>query len=48
LLEELQAYPRKVWIDSVKIETDGNAGKLKCRLNLTLYCADIMEMDSYE
>ncbi len=48
LLEELQAYPRKIWIDSVMIETDRNAGKLKCRLNLTLYCADIMEMASYE
>ncbi|MFH1372153.1 MAG: hypothetical protein ABII09_12830 [Planctomycetota bacterium] len=47
-IEELQTYQRKVWIDSVRIEAGGNAGKLKCQLTLTLCCADNMETASYE
>ncbi|MCJ7729602.1 MAG: hypothetical protein MUO27_06970 [Sedimentisphaerales bacterium] len=47
-LKELQTYERKVWIDSVKMETGGNAGNLKCQVILTLYCADSMEMVLYE
>jgi Tfp pilus assembly protein PilO len=47
-IRELQTYNRRVWIDSVRIETDGNTGRLKCQLTLTLYCADSMEISSYE
>lgn len=47
-IEELQTYQRKVWIDSVRLETGANAGKLKCQLTLTLYCVDNMETASYE
>ena len=48
LIKELQTCQRKVWIDSVRIDTGGNAGKLKCQLTLTLYCVDNMETVSYE
>ncbi len=47
-INELQTYQRRVWIDSVRIEAGGNAGRLKCQLILTLYCVDNMEMTSYE
>lgn len=47
-IKELQTYHRKVWIDTVRIDTGGNAGKLKCQLTLTLYYADNVEIASYE
>ena len=43
----LQNYERKVWIESVKIDT-GSAGKLKCQVLLTVYCIERVENSLYE
>jgi Tfp pilus assembly protein PilO len=47
-LKELQASERKVWVESVKLGTGDNVGKLKCQVVLTLYCIDSLEMTLYE
>jgi hypothetical protein len=47
-LKEMQTYKRKVWIDSVRMDAAGTAGKLKCQVALTLYCVDITETALYE
>jgi Tfp pilus assembly protein PilO len=41
-LKKLQANERKVWIESVRMDT-GTNGKLKCQAALTLYCINRME-----
>jgi Tfp pilus assembly protein PilO len=41
-LGALQNYERKVWIESVRMDT-GGAGKLKCQVLLTLYCTEHVE-----
>ncbi len=46
-LGALQNFERKVWVESVKIET-GGAGKLKCQVLLTLYCIERAENTLYE
>jgi hypothetical protein len=43
----LQNYERKVWIESVRMDT-GGAGKLKCQVLLTLYCVERVEITLYE
>jgi Tfp pilus assembly protein PilO len=47
-LKELQTAERKVWIESVKLGTGDNVGKLKCQVALTLYCIDSLETTLYE
>jgi Tfp pilus assembly protein PilO len=47
-LKELQTAEHKVWIESVKLGTGDNAGKLKCQVALTLYCIDSLETTLYE
>jgi Tfp pilus assembly protein PilO len=47
-LKELQASERKVWVESVKLGTGDNVGKLKCQVVLTLYCIDSLETTLYE
>jgi len=46
LFDNLQTSKRKVWIESVRMDT--GAGKLKCQMMLTLYCVDSMETIVYE
>jgi len=41
-LGRMQRFERKVWIDSVKMET-GGTGALKCQVVLTLYCIERAE-----
>lgn len=48
LLKGIQTYKRRVWIDSVNMDTGGVAGKLKCQTALTIYCIDRVETDLYE
>jgi Tfp pilus assembly protein PilO len=48
LFDSLQTCKRKVWIESVRMDTGSGAGKLKCQLTLTLYCVDSMETTVYE
>ncbi len=48
LIKDLQTGRQKVWIDSVRMDTGGSPGKLKCQLTLTLYCADNIKVTSYE
>jgi Tfp pilus assembly protein PilO len=48
LLDSLQTYKRRVWIESVRMDTSAGAGKLKCQLTLTLYCVNSMETTVYE
>jgi Tfp pilus assembly protein PilO len=45
-ISALQNYERKVWIDSVKI--DSNSGKLKCQMLVTIYCIERVENSIYE
>ena len=47
-LKGLQTSEHKVWIDSVKLETGGGVGKLKCQVVLTIYCINSLETTSYE
>ena len=47
-LKELQTAEHKVWIESVKLGTGDNAGKLKCQVALTIYCIDSLETTLYE
>jgi Tfp pilus assembly protein PilO len=47
-LKELQTYERKVWVESVKLGTGDNVGKLKCQMVLTLYCVGSVETTLYE
>jgi Tfp pilus assembly protein PilO len=47
-LKEMQTYKRKVWIDSVKMETGGTAGKLKCQVTLMIYYIENLETALYE
>ena len=47
-LKELQTAGRKVWIESVKLGTGDNVGKLKCQMVLTLYCVSSVETTLYE
>jgi Tfp pilus assembly protein PilO len=47
LLEALQNSERKVWIESVRMDT-GGAGKLKCQILLTVYCIEHVENTLYE
>ncbi len=47
-LNELQTAERKVWIESVKLGTGDNLGKLKCQVVLTIYCIDSLETTLYE
>ncbi len=46
-LTAIQDSEQKVWIESVKIDA-GTAGKLKCKLLLTLYCVERAENNLYE
>jgi Tfp pilus assembly protein PilO len=39
----LQTYEHKIWIESFKLDTGGNTGKLKCQVVLTLYCIERLE-----
>jgi hypothetical protein len=43
----LQDSEKKVWIESLRIDT-GGAGKLKCQILLTLYCIERVESTLYE
>jgi hypothetical protein len=47
LFESLRDSEKKVWIESLKIDT-GGAGKLKCQILLTLYCIERVESSIYE
>lgn len=42
-LDSIASWQRRVWIESVNIDVDGNTGKLKCRATLTLYCVEPVE-----
>jgi Tfp pilus assembly protein PilO len=42
-LNKISCWQRKVWIDSVSIDTGSGTGKLKCQANFTLYCIEPME-----
>jgi hypothetical protein len=43
----LQDSEKKVWIESLRIDT-GGAGKLKCQILLTIYCVERVESTLYE
>jgi Tfp pilus assembly protein PilO len=47
-LSTLTNWQQKVWIESMKMDVGGNAGKLKCQAVLTLYCIERMEIALYE
>jgi hypothetical protein len=47
-IDKLQNSQRKCWIDSVRVNVGGSAGKLKCEALLTIYCFERMEMAFYE
>ena len=47
-LRELQTYRHKIWIESFKMDTGGNSGKLKCQVVLMLYCIERVEATLYE
>jgi Tfp pilus assembly protein PilO len=47
-LKELQTAERKVWIESVKLGTGDDVGKLRCQVVLTLYCVNSLETTLYE
>jgi hypothetical protein len=47
-LRDTQTYKRRIWIDSVRMDAGGVAGKLKCQVTLTLYCIERAEKTLYE